>query len=169
MGKNNNYIEINTQCGFINKFYLISLSFEKIQVQWERGKYFMEITLPSKCTGCRIINSLKEIEHLAYLQNEMNCAHCGRSGVNVIRTVFISGRSFILSIWRMFFTTRIFNNLLVAVYILCHTLRGVKFLASHFFSSEPIWTPKTQPNNSRAVLWLSFWCSTRPSADTVTN
>ena len=43
------------------------------------------------------------------------------------------------------------------------------FFASHFFSSDPSWTPKTQPYNSRAVVWLSFWCSTRPSADTVTN
>ena len=36
----------------------------------------------------------------------------------------------------------------------------------HLFSSNPSWTPKTQPNNSRAVVWLSFWCLTRPSANT---
>ena len=29
--------------------------------------------------------------------------------------------------------------------------------------------PKTQPNDSRAAVWLSFWFSTRPSAHTVTN
>ena len=38
-----------------------------------------------------------------------------------------------------------------------------------FFSSESRWKPKTQPNDSRAAVWLSFWFSTRPSADTVTN
>ena len=37
-----------------------------------------------------------------------------------------------------------------------------------FFSSESSWKPKTQPNDSRAAVWLSFWFSTRPSADTVT-
>ena len=26
---------------------------------------------------------------------------------------------------------------------------------------RPSWTPKTQPNGSSAVVWLSFWCSTR--------
>ena len=26
---------------------------------------------------------------------------------------------------------------------------------------RPSWTPKTQPNDSSAVVWLSFWCSTR--------
>ena len=26
---------------------------------------------------------------------------------------------------------------------------------------RPSWTPKTQPNGSFAVVWLSFWCSTR--------
>ena len=36
------------------------------------------------------------------------------------------------------------------------------------FSSESSWKPKTQPNDSRAAVWLSFWFSTRPSADTVT-
>ena len=37
-----------------------------------------------------------------------------------------------------------------------------------FFSSESSWKPKTQPNDSRAAVWLSLF-STRPSADTVTN
>ena len=36
------------------------------------------------------------------------------------------------------------------------------------FSSESSWKPKTQPNNSRAAVWLSFWFLTRPSADAVT-
>ena len=30
------------------------------------------------------------------------------------------------------------------------------------FSSESSWTPKTQPNDNGAAVWLSFWCSTRP-------
>ena len=38
-----------------------------------------------------------------------------------------------------------------------------------FFSSKSSWKPKTQPNDSRAAVWLSFWFSTRPLADTVTN
>ena len=38
-------------------------------------------------------------------------------------------------------------------------------LAGFLFSSESSWTPKTQPNDSRAAVWLSFWCSTRPSAE----
>ena len=38
-----------------------------------------------------------------------------------------------------------------------------------FFSSESSWKPKTQPNDSRAAVWLSFWFPTRPSADTVTD
>ena len=42
-------------------------------------------------------------------------------------------------------------------------------LGQTLFSSEPSWTPKTQPNDSRAAVWLSFWCSTRPSADTGTD
>ena len=37
------------------------------------------------------------------------------------------------------------------------------------FPSEPSSTPKTQPNDSKAAVWLSFWCSTRPSADTGTD
>ena len=35
--------------------------------------------------------------------------------------------------------------------------------------SRTIVVPKTQPNDSRAAVWLSFWCSTRPSADTGTD
>ena len=46
-------------------------------------------------------------------------------------------------------------------FILCHITRG--------YSSESSWTPKTQPNDSKAAIWLSFWCSTRPSADTGTD
>ena len=41
-------------------------------------------------------------------------------------------------------------------------------VAQTLFFSESNLTPKTQPNDSRAAVWLSFWCSTRPSADTVT-
>ena len=37
------------------------------------------------------------------------------------------------------------------------------------FPSEVSWKPKTQPNDSRDAVWLSFWFSTRPSAETVTN
>ena len=48
-------------------------------------------------------------------------------------------------------------------------IHGFSRQMGHLFSSKSSWTPKTQPNNSRAVVWLSFWCSTRPSADTVTN
>ena len=36
----------------------------------------------------------------------------------------------------------------------------------HFFSSESSWTSKTQPAGGRAAVWLCFWCSTRPSANT---
>ena len=39
----------------------------------------------------------------------------------------------------------------------------------HLLTGESSWTPKTQPNDSRAAVWLIFWFSTRPSADTVTN
>ena len=35
------------------------------------------------------------------------------------------------------------------------------------FSSGSSLKPKTQPNDSRAAVWLSFWFSTRPLADTV--
>ena len=38
----------------------------------------------------------------------------------------------------------------------------------HTFSSESSWTPKPQPNNSKAVVWLSFCYWTRLSADTPT-
>ena len=31
----------------------------------------------------------------------------------------------------------------------------------HSFSSESSWQPKTQPNDSRAAVWSSFWFSTR--------
>ena len=33
---------------------------------------------------------------------------------------------------------------------------------------RPSWTPKTQPNGSSAVVWLSFWCSTRFTRKKVT-
>ena len=34
-------------------------------------------------------------------------------------------------------------------------------LISYCVCRRPSWTPKTQPNDSSAVVWLSFWCSTR--------
>ena len=37
---------------------------------------------------------------------------------------------------------------------------GMK-LTSYCLCRRPSWTPKTQPNDSSAVVWLSFWCSTR--------
>ena len=48
-------------------------------------------------------------------------------------------------------------------------LHGLLRLMGHLFSSESSWAPKTHINNSRAVVRLSFWCSTRPSADTGTD
>ena len=39
----------------------------------------------------------------------------------------------------------------------------------YLFSSESNGTPKTQTNNSRAVVRLRCWCSTQPSADRVIN
>ena len=37
----------------------------------------------------------------------------------------------------------------------------VLVLISACVCRRPSWTPKTQPNDSSAVVWLSFWCSTR--------
>ena len=34
-------------------------------------------------------------------------------------------------------------------------------LNSYCVCRMPSWIPKTQPNGSSAVVWLSFWCSTR--------
>ena len=34
-------------------------------------------------------------------------------------------------------------------------------LISYCVCRRPSWTPKTQPNGSSAIVWLSFWCSTR--------
>ena len=31
----------------------------------------------------------------------------------------------------------------------------------HFFSNESSWTPKPSEDHS-GMVWLSFWCSTRP-------
>ena len=46
-------------------------------------------------------------------------------------------------------------------------LRKCQWIFSHsyamiilLFFSESSWTPKTQPNNSRAAVWLSVWSST---------
>ena len=50
----------------------------------------------------------------------------------------------------------------------CADLHGLLRQMGHLLSCESSWTPKTQPNDSRAAVWLSFWCSTRPSADTGT-
>ena len=36
----------------------------------------------------------------------------------------------------------------------------VVVLISACVCRRPSWTPKTQPNDSSAVVWLSFWCST---------
>ena len=44
-------------------------------------------------------------------------------------------------------------------------LHDILHQRGHLLTGEPSWTPKTQPNDSRAAVWLSFWCSTRPSAD----
>ena len=43
---------------------------------------------------------------------------------------------------------------------------GCGLQMGHLLTDESSWTPKTQPNNSRAVVWLSIWRSTlcrRPS------
>ena len=66
-----------------------------------------------------------------------------------------------LPIW---FNTQIGQILLTLFWVKVSTARVIKF-----FSSESSWTPKTQSNDSRAAVWLSFWFSTRPSADRVTN
>ena len=50
----------------------------------------------------------------------------------------------------------------------CQCKRFSALDGSLSISSESSWTPKIQPNDSRAAVWLSFWCSTRPSADTGT-
>ena len=34
-------------------------------------------------------------------------------------------------------------------------------LLSYYVCRKSSWTPKTQPNGSSAVVWLSSWCSTR--------
>ena len=41
-------------------------------------------------------------------------------------------------------------------------------LSSYCICRRPRWTPKTQPNDSSAVVWLSFWCSTRFTRKKVT-
>ena len=41
-------------------------------------------------------------------------------------------------------------------------------LISYCVCRRPSWTPKTQPNDSAAVVWLSFWCSTRFTRKKVT-
>ena len=49
---------------------------------------------------------------------------------------------------------------------------GSKFfsvLGETLFSSWSGWTQKTQPNDGKAAVWLSFRCSPRPSADTGTD
>ena len=48
-------------------------------------------------------------------------------------------------------------------------LHDILHHSGNLLTGQSSWTPKTQPNDSRAAVWLSFWCSTRPSADTVTN
>ena len=42
------------------------------------------------------------------------------------------------------------------IHKLRNPLHGLMFYTSHFFSSKSSWTPKTQPNDSRATVWLSF-------------
>ena len=82
----------------------------------------------------------------------------------------VQGLIFVTSLLKLKWLLLIFFIICIgAIHMLRYTHQGLMFFASHFFSSDPSWTPKTQPNNSRAVFWLSFWCSTRPSADTVTN
>ena len=57
------------------------------------------------------------------------------------------------------------------VSVISKYLVNVKFIRVYkFFSSESNWTPKTQPFGQKAVaVWLSFWYSARPLADTGTN
>ena len=50
-----------------------------------------------------------------------------------------------------------------------NTAEVISGRASKFFSSKSSWRPKTQPHDRKASIWLSFWFSTRPSADTVTH
>ena len=37
---------------------------------------------------------------------------------------------------------------------------------TNFITGESSWTPEIQPNEALGVVWLSFWCSARPSVDT---
>ena len=50
-------------------------------------------------------------------------------------------------------------------------MKSTRFLvyAETAFYSESSWTPNTQPNESKAAVWLSFWCSSRPSVETGTD
>ena len=45
----------------------------------------------------------------------------------------------------------------------------VLVIISYCVCRRPSWKQKTQPNDSRAAVWLSFWFLTRPSADAVTD
>ena len=65
--------------------------------------------------------------------------------------------------------TQLIFVLLGAIHILRNTIHGLPSLADHFFSSDSSETPRAQPNNIRAAVWLSFWFSTRPSPDACTN
>ena len=48
----------------------------------------------------------------------------------------------------------------------CQLIIMCSVLITYYVCRRPSWTPKTEPNDSRAAVWLSFWYSTRPAAHT---
>ena len=44
----------------------------------------------------------------------------------------------------------------------------IYFIRRDLLSTKSSWTPKSQPSDSRAAVWLSFWGSTKPSAGFIT-
>ena len=53
-------------------------------------------------------------------------------------------------------------------YVVCAKVKITTVRVIKCFSGESSWKQKTQPNDSRAAVWLRLWFSTWPSADTVT-